>query len=180
MAKYVENIWLEIEECCRCGMPFAITQDFKERRIKDHEGFYCPRGHRQYYIGKTEEEKLREKLEIKNIEINRVYSENATLKLEKNQVKKSYNRMRQRIKNGVCPCCNRTFQNLLEHIKKQHPNFAKSDTLKMLREQLELSQTALAEEISISNTYISLYERKKPVPAYAKEEIENWMINNAS
>ncbi len=31
---------------------------------------------------------------------------------------------RERIVSGVCPCCNRTFQNLARHIAGQHPDFA--------------------------------------------------------
>jgi 4-hydroxy-3-methylbut-2-en-1-yl diphosphate synthase IspG/GcpE len=28
-----------------------------------------------------------------------------------------------RAKAGVCPCCNRTFSNMAEHMKKQHADF---------------------------------------------------------
>jgi hypothetical protein len=32
-------------------------------------------------------------------------------------------RMANRIKHGVCPCCNRTFLNLQRHMTTQHPSF---------------------------------------------------------
>ena len=32
-------------------------------------------------------------------------------------------RMKNRIKVGVCPCCNRTFQDLAKHMASQHKDF---------------------------------------------------------
>ena len=29
-----------------------------------------------------------------------------------------------RVHNGVCPCCNRSFQNLQKHMKTKHPEIA--------------------------------------------------------
>ena len=52
---------LNIEYCCDCGIPFAITADFQKRRRDDHGLFYCPAGHGQHYTGKTEAEKQRER-----------------------------------------------------------------------------------------------------------------------
>lgn len=62
MSKFVDEVWFEIEECCNCGMPFAVTTDFKNRRLKDHKSFYCPMGHGQHYTGETEEQNLRRQL----------------------------------------------------------------------------------------------------------------------
>jgi DNA repair exonuclease SbcCD ATPase subunit len=36
-------------------------------------------------------------------------------------------RIKNRASNGVCPCCNRTFQNLARHMHTKHPDFAKSE-----------------------------------------------------
>lgn len=52
---------LNVEYCCDCGMPFAMTADFQKRRRDDHGSFYCPAGHSQHYTGKTEAEKQRER-----------------------------------------------------------------------------------------------------------------------
>lgn len=32
-------------------------------------------------------------------------------------------RLKKRIAAGVCPCCNRSFANLREHMAGQHPDF---------------------------------------------------------
>lgn len=34
-----------VEICCNCGMAFAVTNDFQDRRVNDHARFYCPNGH---------------------------------------------------------------------------------------------------------------------------------------
>ncbi len=45
-------------ECFRCGTPFALSKDFYENRIADKRSWYCPNGHQQHFIGKTDKEKL--------------------------------------------------------------------------------------------------------------------------
>jgi DNA-binding XRE family transcriptional regulator len=180
MSSFVGGINFITEECCNCGMSFAMTDDFRKQRLNDHKSFYCPKGHSQYYSGKPEEQKLKEELQRKQTALNNKIQENSLLKDQRNRVKNSYNRMRERIKNGVCPCCNRSFDNLLRHIKSKHPEFGEHDRFKMIREQFGLSQIAVANEIQIPSSYISLYERQKPVPGYAKDEIEQWIISNAS
>ena len=172
MSRYVDNFYLMTEECCNCGMAFAITQDFYDRKRRDQGTFYCPRGHPQHYIGKTREQKLKEELNCKNQQLKHVKQQQA-------KTSKSYQKMRNRIKNGVCPCCNRTFQNLLNHMKKEHPDFGSSNMLKSTREVYGLTQSALAEEIGITAPYVSMYEREKPVPVYAEESINNWLDANS-
>lgn len=60
---YVAGIEFITEECCECHMAFAMTRDYKIQRLKDHKYFYCPKGHQQYYTGKSDEQKLRDKLD---------------------------------------------------------------------------------------------------------------------
>jgi len=49
-------------QCCHCGMTFGMpTVVYRERR-RDHDWFYCPAGHRQYFPGKSDLEKMEERL----------------------------------------------------------------------------------------------------------------------
>ena len=177
--KYTTSIELETEECCKCGMAFAMTSDFMTRRRKDHNYFYCPDGHGQYYTGKTEEQKLKDKLALKEGELQREQGNVIQLKKTVKKVATNYQRMRDRVKNGVCPCCDRTFQNLLNHMKTQHPAFGSHRILKTLRTTYGLSQSSLADEIGISVPHISNFERQKPVPGWVNIEIENWIAQSA-
>ena len=172
MSVFVDSVEYITEVCCNCGMSFAMTGDFKRRRLIDRKIFYCPAGHGQRYIGKTEEEKLRDALEAEK-------GRAALLQRQRDEVSKSYSKMRKRVSNGVCPCCNRTFQNLLEHMKTQHPEFSDGQQLKVLRDTFGLTQSALGEEIGVSGSYISLFENEKEVPSWAESRIEDWIKNHA-
>lgn len=112
-----------VEECCQCHMPFAVSEEFQEHRRKDHAIFYCPSGHPQSYHGRTEEEKLRERVrwaeEARDRASLRADAEERSARAYKGHL----TRTKKRIANGVCPCCQRTFQNLGRHMKSQHPKY---------------------------------------------------------
>lgn len=180
MSRYVDNIEFVTELCCACGIPFAMTADFMRRRRNDHKEFYCPNGHRQWYSGKTEAQKLREELERKQRALEAEAGRAMALERQRDKVSRSYAKMRERVKNGVCPCCNRTFQNLMQHMKTQHPEYGERQMLRVMRDTYGLTQQAVADEIGVSPAYVSLYERERPVPAYAVIKISEWVAGNAS
>ncbi|MFL6728077.1 MAG: hypothetical protein ACJ8FS_16415 [Sphingomicrobium sp.] len=124
-----------IEECCNCGVMFAMTKDFKNEKLKyrnDHNrrGFYCPNGHVQFYLGETEEQRLkREKKQLEvAIEREARWRREAQQRAEHerhraNGYKGHATRITKRAKAGLCPCCNRSFENLRRHMTTQHPQF---------------------------------------------------------
>lgn len=175
MSAFSNNEWFEVEQCCNCGMSFAMTADFKRRRLKDRESFYCPSGHRQHYIGKTEEQKLKEELERKQQMLDAAQARAVTAERDGEIVAKAHRKMRTRVMNGVCPCCNRTFQNLLMHMKSEHPDFKETMNLSMLRAAFCMTQAAVAKEAGVNAASVSLYEREHPVPTYAKQRLDNWV-----
>lgn len=119
---------LVVETCCECKMKFALDREFYNERRNDHKLFFCPAGHQQFYSGKSDKEKLEQ--EVKALKERESYLEEAKARLH-NQLASSKHRERaqkaaktrlfNRVKNGVCPCCNRTFSNLAEHMKTKHP-----------------------------------------------------------
>lgn len=44
--------------CYLCHIPFAMPDDMLAARKRDHRKFWCPNGHEQAYVGKTDAEKL--------------------------------------------------------------------------------------------------------------------------
>lgn len=125
---------LQIETCCHenCKMKFAMDQSFYEQRRGDHKGFYCPRGHLQFYTGKSDEEKLQQEVQQQKEKIERLEQARVNLHTSltnerigrRNEVraqKAAKTRMLNRVKNGTCPCCNRSFANLHNHFKSKHP-----------------------------------------------------------
>ena len=73
------NIEMTVVYCANCHLPFAITDDLRERLLKSHSSFYCPMGHGNHYGGKSDEEKLREQLREKKSLLNETKTQLETL-----------------------------------------------------------------------------------------------------
>lgn len=117
-----EAIDFVLETCCSCGVPFFMPSYFKKQKLSNPgESFYCPAGHGQHYTGRSEAEKLKERLSEleKQKAKNEEDLQNKWLDAlsEKNKLEKQL----KRVHKGVCPCCNRTFVNLQRHMKTKHP-----------------------------------------------------------
>lgn len=130
---------LTVIECANCGMLFAVSQQFEKELRNTHTRFYCPRGHNNYYPDETEEEKLRKEIAKQNTRI-QWWNEYATeienkRKRKRKQTERSLAatkgvvaRIRNRVSNGVCPYCNRTFSNLARHMNCKHLDFKDEPT----------------------------------------------------
>jgi hypothetical protein len=119
---HVETIGFTMEMCINCGMPFFMpTCHYKRLLANKGETFYCPNGHGQHYAGKTEAEKLKERLEQLEIEKNKREQELQDKWLDALSEKQKIENKLKRVQNGVCPCCNRSFHNLQQHIQNEHP-----------------------------------------------------------
>ena|SRR3972149_18081 len=103
---------LETEECCKCGVIFAMPASTLQN-LKERGGdFWCPNGHPQHYI-ENEVQRLRKKLDEQ--------TRTASLMADRAmKAEKKTERLLKRAKAGVCTCCNRTFQNLARHMKSKH------------------------------------------------------------
>ena len=68
------------EECCTCGVLFAISKALQLNWKDNNQTFYCPNGHRQSYI-KSTEQTLRENIKLKERRIE-------TLEIENNKIER--------------------------------------------------------------------------------------------
>lgn len=119
------TVYLRSVTCCKsdCGIVFGLNSEHQEELRRSHKQFHCPNGHPQAYLHKTREEQLAGELErMKN---SRDYWENTSNENYRSTValRGVITRTRNRIANGVCPCCKRSFQNLRQHIGTKHPNY---------------------------------------------------------
>lgn len=117
---FIAQVSLITVECCNCHVVFAMPKEWNDHFRKTHQRFYCPAGHGQSYGGESDIEKAkREELRLQsalNVERHaRTVAEKAQKKAELQK-----KRLEKRIAAGVCPCCNRTFGNLADHMKTQH------------------------------------------------------------
>ncbi len=106
--------------CITCGMIFAIPEGWKQEKKLDHTTFYCPNGHRMHYPGKSDVETLQEEKEY--LERRLVFSQNnaAVAERQRAAAKGQVTKIKNRIKAGVCPFCNRQFKNLKNHMESKH------------------------------------------------------------
>lgn len=135
--KFSGDTTLIVETCCRCHVTFAMPESLY-RAALNHRGpggrqFTCPMGHSQHYVGKTDEEKLREEADYQRTRAGRLAAErdqaNAHLRGEraaKTRIRNDRDRIKTRVAAGVCPCCNRSFKNLHRHMESQHPDFERA------------------------------------------------------
>jgi hypothetical protein len=126
---------LAVEECCSCGMVFALPHAMQLRLKKSHEWFYCPAGHTQHYTGQSDAEKAQAEAE----KYKRLWKEEqryaADVLSERNAAQRSLSatkgvltRTKNRIAHGVCPCCNRSFVQLEKHMTTKHPEYTKEES----------------------------------------------------
>lgn len=122
---------LVLEHCPKCGVPFGMEAGYKLERLNRRDTFYCPSGHPQHYIGKTEAEKAREEAERQRIRADGYEQLADERAVQRDHARRQaaasrgvVTRIKRRIGKGVCPCCNRTFADLGRHMAGQHPDFA--------------------------------------------------------
>lgn len=112
-----------IVACGECELEFGMPQTMYKRVRRDGSTWYCPAGHRRCFIGKTEEDRLRDELAFERRRSNRWQNEATHAENRRRAEKAAKTRLKNRIANGVCPCCNRSFTNVRRHITTQHPEF---------------------------------------------------------
>lgn len=115
--------------CNRCGCRFGMPDGFLNNRRSDKADFYCPNGHSMSYT-ESISEKLRRERDLLKQQTARLEDEKrqaeeaaslASIRAEKAEA--ATKRLKKRSSAGTCPCCARTFSNMAEHMKHQHPAF---------------------------------------------------------
>lgn len=119
---YQKVITMVTEQCCTCGVVFGLPSDLQERLMNNpSKSFYCPNGHGQHY-SKSKEQRLREEAERRLQQKESELANIAASKIQLEDQLKKEQRKTKRLTNGLCPCCNRSFHNLQQHMIKQHPD----------------------------------------------------------
>lgn len=120
-------------ECYKCHVLFGMTEDFNRRAHETGTTFYCTNGHGQSYC-ETENARLKKQVEAAKAEVESWKARNeqkARALVSRDHViraeRGAKTKLKKRIAAGLCPCCNRTFQNLAGHMKGQHPEYTVSE-----------------------------------------------------
>lgn len=121
--------------CYTCKMEFGMPDSFYKTmlQLREKGAFHCPAGHVQHFCtGESELDKMRRRAE--KAEQDRAYWQDrtrevgeakATVERQASAARGQVTKIKNRIGNGVCPCCNRTFSNLMRHMAAQHKDYKK-------------------------------------------------------
>lgn len=130
MTELVYTSILTATSCGVCGIPFAIPDNHLSKLKATGDTFYCPSGHGISY---SEGTNARLKRELAAANGNARYYEGRLSTEERRSAafKGQVTKIKKRVAAGVCPCCNRTFQDLGRHMAGQHPDFAGAGTVSL-------------------------------------------------
>lgn len=115
--------------CCHagCGIVFAVPRWWEIKRREDHTSFYCPNGHSQSFSRESDEEKFRRERDSARQQLTRVEEEKQAALRDAEKARKETKKLKKRAAAGTCPCCQRSFSNMTEHMKKEHPKFVAAE-----------------------------------------------------
>lgn len=124
MSTFTLSVELYQVTCGECGGVYAITERYRQEKHQKGGSWNCPYCQCGWgYSGNGENAKLKQALEAKERELREAKckildEQNQRHAIE--QQKAKVDRKLKRVTRGVCPECNRTFQNLATHMQTQH------------------------------------------------------------
>ena len=122
--------------CGECGGVYAISQRYYKKKHEDGGYWNCPYCDCSWGFSEeaSELEKARKEAQSQRDNVEWYRNRYAAEQSRHDQTKASLRshkaaktRLKNRIANGVCPCCKRHFENLHKHIQTKHPNYNKKD-----------------------------------------------------
>lgn len=129
--EYTQTSTMWTTNCIKCGSTYAILESVKAHHVRVGGNHYCPYcGTSQGWKGRPEEERraeeianLKAEISRKEEQVRRARQDAEHFEASRNAYKGQVTRLKNRAKNGVCPCCNRHFENLQRHMASKHPSF---------------------------------------------------------
>lgn len=126
------SIQLITVHCGVCGGTYAINERYHQKKREECGHWHCPYCECSWgFSGKTKAQIEQEKREMVERQLEQARAESARMRDERDTAenrrraeKAAKTRIKNRVANGVCPCCNRSFQNLHRHMTTKHPEFA--------------------------------------------------------
>ncbi|MDB4871993.1 MAG: hypothetical protein JWL97_2997 [Gemmatimonadales bacterium] len=115
--------------CWSCGVVYGLEKEYRDRRVKDGQGFFCPNGHTSAWA-ETEAMRLRKQLQQTESCLQNARNETQRQRELRTQVERSLRgtkavvtRMKRCTVKGQCVCCSRKFKDLEKHMQTEHPGW---------------------------------------------------------
>ena len=130
MTTFTEQITetYHLVSCATCSVRFGIPDGLYLRAVKRASGsIFCPACGRESVWRESEDQKrikdLEKKLAWEASECARQKSARDAAEASLIATRGVVTRLKRRASAGVCPCCNRTFKQLSQHMANKHPEF---------------------------------------------------------
>lgn len=119
---------LEHKHCPVCGIHYGVPREFMQARVEGratgkHATWYCPNGHNLIVMDGELAEVRRERDRLKQ-ENARLSDEIMQTERRREAAERKHDQVLKRVGAGTCPCCQRSFANVAEHMRQQHPEHA--------------------------------------------------------
>lgn len=118
---FTETVSLTKIDCGRCGGSYAINERYRLDKFRLGGFWACPYCKCEWGYEESENEKLRKELERTQVAARQAKCEAMEERHKREETETKLNKVQHRVKNGVCPCCRRSFQNLRRHMATKHP-----------------------------------------------------------
>lgn len=129
-----QEVTLTTTVCCTCGVTYAMPERLREQR-KEHGGnFYCPNGHPQIFSESDVTRLTRERDAARRDAAQQREAYFAEQRRHE-ATQREMRRIKKRAAAGVCPCCQRTFQQLSRHMQGKHPDYVKEHGVPKVEEK---------------------------------------------
>lgn len=118
--------------CAKCKTEMSLPGDlYNAARSSAKITFYCAYGHPQHFaegpseaeLLRRERDRLQQRLAQKDDEIASQREQREAAERRAAAARGQVTKIRNRVGRGVCPCCNRAFENLSRHMASKHPQF---------------------------------------------------------
>ena len=119
--------------CCHgtCGITFAVPNWWEQGKRQTHSDFYCPNGHIQSFSGESDLEKVQRERDIARQQVARAEQESVEANARAALAQKQKRRLEKRASAGACPCCQRSFSNMANHMRNKHPEFVAENVVQL-------------------------------------------------
>jgi len=125
MTDFARNIRQEftVIHCGRCGGSYALDEGVRSNHQEYGTSWNCPYCKTSWGYHESEADELRKQLEKERKKTKRAEWERTNAENSLRTQKGVNTKLKNRVKEGVCPCCHRTFKQLAAHMKNKHPGF---------------------------------------------------------
>ena len=111
-----------------CDQIFAVPRAQCQSWRREHSTWHCPGcGSQRHFGGESDLERLERQAKYAEEARRSANRRHESERRSHTATKGHLTRSKKRHAAGVCPCCKRTFKQLVSHMNKKHPGYSPSD-----------------------------------------------------